>query len=155
MMLSSSLLQGMLLTLDRKHRRIKIRIFFPFGALKYKYLLLLIFKTKGKCFSQQHWIYSRITEESQFRTCKVWQIIGRKVGEQRRGIFFYRGKEEAESGCFEKSTLEESMSLKLWWFFIGWTVAGQKEKIFLLPAEVYKIRCIEWYVFEISHFRAS
>ena len=44
--------------------------------------------------------------ELQFRTSKLWQIIGRS-GDQRRGLLFYREKEEVGKGCFEQSPLGE------------------------------------------------
>ena len=46
-----------------------------------------------------------IAEELQFKTCRLWQILG-KSEDQRKGKLFYREKEEAGRGYFELKSIE-------------------------------------------------
>lgn len=41
-----------------------------------------------------------MSEEWQFKTCRLWQTIG-KSGDQRRGTLLYREKDDIGKGCFE------------------------------------------------------
>lgn len=65
-----------------------------------------------------------IAEELQFRTGKLWQIVG-KSGDQRRGKLLYRIKEEVGRVHFELKSIEgrklrvEGSLAELWYFLIG------------------------------------
>lgn len=76
------------------------------------------------------------SRELQFRTCKLWQAIGKSQRTEKRDLLLF-----GQGGSWEG--LFWLFSGWAWWFLIGWDVAGQVER---LPSSswVYKVSFSDW-----------
>lgn len=81
-----------------------------------------------------------IAKELQFRTCKLCWPTG-KSGEQRGGAFFSKGKKEVGRCCLEQKSVGGKLGCSN--FLLAGMLLGKK-KIFLPPAEVYKVSFFLW-----------
>lgn len=90
---------------------------------------------------KKSWVCSRIAEELQFETSKLWATID--ASKEQRTASFYRGKEEVKRGCYEQKFIEEKWEFEAvvtsHWLRTRLACSCCQKKMTLLPAGLCKL----------------